>query len=133
MRWRGAASLFTPLHVEGHKRDAECAPISAVSRRTYRAALFCVESVEPAFCCAPSFAQHFRRALLQHSLQPATMVLIQNFQVQSPNVEYAEESITSTYDYQTTKVEREADGKWIIRPTNVKYQFKTDRKVPKLG
>ncbi len=60
-------------------------------------------------------------------------MLVENFEVQSPNVEYTAEDITSTYDYQTTKLERAADGKWIIRPTAVKYQFKTDRRVPKLG
>ena len=60
-------------------------------------------------------------------------MLIENFQVQSDKVSYTEEAITSTYDYQTTKLERGSDGKWILRPTQVEYQFKTDRRVPKLG
>ena len=60
-------------------------------------------------------------------------MLIENFTVASDKVLYTDESITSTYDYQTTKLERGADGKWVVRPTQVEYQFKTDRRVPKLG
>lgn len=60
-------------------------------------------------------------------------MLIENFQVQSPNVVYTEEAITSTYEYQTTQLQRAEDGKFLIKPTAIKYQFKTDRKVPKLG
>ncbi|KAG1676327.1 hypothetical protein FOA52_001122 [Chlamydomonas sp. UWO 241] len=55
------------------------------------------------------------------------------FEVRSPNVEYTPESITSSYEYTTTKLEREQDGKFIIKPTSIQYQFKTDRRVPKLG
>ncbi len=60
-------------------------------------------------------------------------MLIQDFQVESPAVQYTSEAITSTYDYQSTKLERGADGRWVVRPTTTTYQFKTDRRVPKLG
>ncbi len=61
-------------------------------------------------------------------------MLIENFQVQSPNVEYTEETIKSTFDYTTTKLTRAPDGKsWVVEPTNTKIEFKTGRKVPKLG
>ena len=67
--------------------------------------------------------------------QPAsTTMLLENFSVESDRVVYTPESITSTYDYATTKLERGPDGnKWVIKPTAVEYQFKTDRRVPKLG
>ena len=61
-------------------------------------------------------------------------MLLENFSVESDRVVYTPESITSTYDYATTKLERGPDGnKWVIKPTAVEYQFKTDRRVPKLG
>mmetsp|Transcript_37574 Transcript_37574/g.83676 ORF Transcript_37574/g.83676 Transcript_37574/m.83676 type:complete len:509 (-) Transcript_37574:733-2259(-) len=60
-------------------------------------------------------------------------MLVENFEVQSPNVEYSPEQIVSTYDYLTTNLERAPDGKWVVKPGSTKYQFKTDRRVPKLG
>lgn len=61
-------------------------------------------------------------------------MLVDNWKVESPNVQYTEETITSTYDYQSTKLERGADGKeWVVRPQSTKYEFRVNRKVPKLG
>jgi myo-inositol-1-phosphate synthase len=61
-------------------------------------------------------------------------MLIENFQVQSPNVQYTEDAIQSQFDYTTTDLKRAADGKgWIVEPKSVKFEFKTARKVPKLG
>lgn len=61
------------------------------------------------------------------------MVLAKEFKVVSPNVKYSEEAIESTYDYQTTDVELTESGAWELIPKSVTYQFKTDRRVPKLG
>ncbi|KAJ9508624.1 hypothetical protein QJQ45_027906 [Haematococcus lacustris] len=60
------------------------------------------------------------------------LMLITDFQVDSPSVTYSEEHITSRYDYQTTKLQQH-DGKWVVKPTTSTFEFKTDRKVPKLG
>lgn len=55
------------------------------------------------------------------------------FTVNSPNVTYTDADITSKYTYRTTKVEAGADGKFTATPTETKYDFKTERKVPKTG
>jgi len=63
-------------------------------------------------------------------------MFIQSFRVESPNVKYSEESIDSIYDYQTTELVHEnVNGKyeWVIKPKSVRYEFKTERRVPKLG
>lgn len=60
-------------------------------------------------------------------------MLAETFEVQSPNVVYSEEAITSTYEYASTKLERTADGKWVVQPTTSTYEFRVDRRVPKLG
>lgn len=60
-------------------------------------------------------------------------MLVDSFEVQSPNVVYSDEHITSTYDYASTKLDRAPDGKWVVKPTSTSYQFRVDRRVPKLG
>ncbi|KAF8467270.1 hypothetical protein BDZ91DRAFT_762743 [Kalaharituber pfeilii] len=55
------------------------------------------------------------------------------FVVDSPNVTYTENEITSTYTYRTTKVTKNADGKYVAQPVSTVYDFKTDRRVPKVG
>jgi len=55
------------------------------------------------------------------------------FEVESPNVTYSAETIESTYAYQTTTCTKNAAGKLVARPKEVEYQFRTQRKVPKLG
>eukprot|EP00897_Mesotaenium_endlicherianum_P004104 jgi/Mesen1/3721/ME000202S02811 len=63
-------------------------------------------------------------------------MLIDNFRVDSPNVVYTEDFIQSKYEYQSTELTNVLkDGKfeWIAKPTSTSYDFKTDRKVPKLG
>ncbi|KAH9295880.1 hypothetical protein KI387_039468 [Taxus chinensis] len=63
-------------------------------------------------------------------------MFIESFLVQSPNVKYTEESIESVYDYETTELVHEnTNGKyeWVVKPKTVKYDFKTDTRVPKLG
>lgn len=60
-------------------------------------------------------------------------MLIEDFTVQSENVQYSEEYITSTYNYDSTKLTRDSKGSWIVSPTSTEYQFRVDRRVPKLG
>ncbi|KAK1724646.1 hypothetical protein CaCOL14_005508 [Colletotrichum acutatum] len=56
------------------------------------------------------------------------------FTVDSPNVVYNDDEILSKYTYRTTKVTRDAaTGKYVAKPTTTLYEFKTDRKVPKVG
>lgn len=60
-------------------------------------------------------------------------MLINDFQVDSPNVTYTADAITSRYEYSTTKLNQGADGKWKVQPCTQTFEFRTSRKVPKLG
>ena len=60
-------------------------------------------------------------------------MLVDEFKVVSPNVRYTDEAITSTYRYDSTEVKRTDKGGWEVRPTSTTYEFKVDRRVPKLG
>lgn len=60
-------------------------------------------------------------------------MLVDEFTVQSPNVTYTDEYITSTYNYDSTKLTRTEKGAWVVSPTSTQYQFRVDRRVPKLG
>lgn len=55
------------------------------------------------------------------------------FTVNSPNVTYTDDEIRSKYTYRTTKVEIDANGKYVATPNETLYDFKVDRKVPKVG
>ncbi|KAL2758178.1 hypothetical protein ACRALDRAFT_1040226 [Sodiomyces alcalophilus JCM 7366] len=55
------------------------------------------------------------------------------FTVNSPNVTYSEAEIVSKYTYRTTDVSKDDSGKYVATPREAVYEFKTDRKVPKLG
>ncbi|KAL1587009.1 hypothetical protein WHR41_04105 [Cladosporium halotolerans] len=54
------------------------------------------------------------------------------FTVQSPNVQYTDSDITSKYTYRTTEV-NVTDGKYVASPKETLYDFKTERKVGKVG
>jgi myo-inositol-1-phosphate synthase len=54
------------------------------------------------------------------------------FTVESPNVNYTDRDITSKYTYRTTEINVN-DGKFIAAPKETKYDFKTERKVGKVG
>ena len=56
-----------------------------------------------------------------------------NFVVNAPNVEYTEDTIRSKYTYRTTDVTQNADGSYVAKPKETLYDFKVDRKVPKVG
>ncbi|KAA8546845.1 hypothetical protein F0562_003274 [Nyssa sinensis] len=63
-------------------------------------------------------------------------MFIESFKVESPNVKYTESEIHSVYNYQTTDLvheNRNGTYQWIVKPKTVKYEFKTDTRVPKLG
>jgi len=64
-------------------------------------------------------------------------MLIDSFSVKSPNVAYTDDFIESTYTYHNTKLSSEdlGNGKssWTVEPVETTFNFKTDRKVPKLG
>ncbi|KAM3073521.1 Myo-inositol-1-phosphate synthase [Clarireedia jacksonii] len=55
------------------------------------------------------------------------------FQVDSPNVVYSNSEIKSKYTYRTTSVVKNASGKYKATPKETIYDFKVDRKVPKVG
>lgn len=55
------------------------------------------------------------------------------FQVESPNVVYTDSEIQSKYMYRTTSVTKNSSGKYVATPKETAYDFKVDRKVPKVG
>lgn len=55
------------------------------------------------------------------------------FVVNSPNVTYTDDKIESKYKYRTTEVAQDANGRYVATPKEVQYEFKTDRKVGKVG
>lgn len=61
------------------------------------------------------------------------VMLVEKFQVDSPDVAYGTDHIKSQYSYASTSVDRDAAGKWVIKPTQSKYEFQTSTKLPKLG
>lgn len=56
-----------------------------------------------------------------------------SFTVQSPNVRYTSEYITSKYGYQKTIVTKQGNGQLIAQPTEVGFEFQVERKVGKTG
>ena len=60
-------------------------------------------------------------------------MLIEKFKVNSPNVQYENDAINATYQYESTDLLHGDDGKWTITPTSTEYHFKTSTKVPKVG
>ncbi|KAF2202780.1 myo-inositol-1-phosphate synthase-like protein [Delitschia confertaspora ATCC 74209] len=55
------------------------------------------------------------------------------FLVQSPNVKYTEATIETKYTYRTTAITQNENGKYVASPKETLYDFKVDRKIPKLG
>ncbi|KAF8411503.1 hypothetical protein HHK36_004055 [Tetracentron sinense] len=63
-------------------------------------------------------------------------MFIENFKVESPDVKYTDDEIQSLYSYETTELvheNRNGTYQWTVKPKTVKYEFKTDTRVPKLG
>jgi myo-inositol-1-phosphate synthase len=55
------------------------------------------------------------------------------FKVHSPNVVYTDSEIQSKYTYRTTDISYDGEGSMIATPKETVYDFKVDRKVPKVG
>jgi myo-inositol-1-phosphate synthase len=55
------------------------------------------------------------------------------FVVDSANVKYTDDHILSKYTYRTTDVSRGDGGRLIATPRETLYDFKVERKVPKVG
>lgn len=53
--------------------------------------------------------------------------------VKSENVKYTDDAIETKYDYRTTRVTRQPDGAVVVEPVTHHLEFKTQRKVPRLG
>ena len=61
-------------------------------------------------------------------------MLIDHFEVSSPNVKYTDDYIESSYNYQDTKLYKNAEkNTWMVEPIEYGFVFRTYRKVPKLG
>ncbi len=60
-------------------------------------------------------------------------MLLETFNLESPNVQVTDEYITSTYAYETTTVQQNAAGAWSVRPVTQQYEFQVERRVPKTG
>jgi myo-inositol-1-phosphate synthase len=56
-----------------------------------------------------------------------------SFRVNSPDVVYSEDHITSNYEYQTTELSANSTGDWTITPKTINYKFQVSSKTPKLG
>jgi myo-inositol-1-phosphate synthase len=65
-----------------------------------------------------------------HFAPPAPKEL---FTVNSSNVVYTDSQILSKYTYRTTMVTTDAAGNYIATPRETLYDFKVERKIPKLG
>lgn len=61
------------------------------------------------------------------------MIMEGNIVVDSSNVQYGPTHIESTYAYQTTSVLRGKGGRVIVRPITRELEFRTERRVPKVG
>ncbi|KAL1520265.1 hypothetical protein AB1Y20_023734 [Prymnesium parvum] len=57
---------------------------------------------------------------------------VDDFEVRSPNVTYSDDFIEASYQYHTTEILKEGK-KTVAVPKCVEYQFRTERKKPKLG
>ncbi|KAF1957771.1 Myo-inositol-1-phosphate synthase [Byssothecium circinans] len=55
------------------------------------------------------------------------------FVVDSPNVKYTDDTIKTKYTYRTTAISKNSEGKYVATPKETLYDFKVDRKIPKLG
>lgn len=64
---------------------------------------------------------------------PVAAAPTNTFIVNSPNVVYTDAEIRSKYTYRTTSVETDANGNYVATPKETPYEFKVDRKVPKVG
>ncbi|XP_062504371.1 inositol-3-phosphate synthase 1-B-like [Corticium candelabrum] len=55
------------------------------------------------------------------------------FEVSSPDVQYSADRIESRYIYRTSNVSVNARGQTVVTPQSTVFNFRTERKVPRLG
>ena len=67
-----------------------------------------------------------------HSIENMLSPQIEQFKVDSPNVEYRDAEILSKYHYRTTQV-KAVGGKYVAKPHEAVYDFNTKRHVGKVG
>ena len=60
-------------------------------------------------------------------------MFVEHFKVNSPNVRYTDDAIYSRFEYDNTRLEPSADNSWMVTPTRELFEFRTLRRVPKLG
>ena len=75
-------------------------------------------------CCRALFSN---RSLYQITSK------MEAFKVQSPNVHYTTDYIESKYMYETTRVDCNSKGSYVVQPVETQYTFRTERRVPKVG
>lgn len=63
---------------------------------------------------------------------PAVETIPELFTVNSANVQYSDSDITSKYVYRTTDINFD-DGRYVATPKETMFDFKTERKVGKVG
>ena len=60
-------------------------------------------------------------------------MLINNFKVDSPNVDYQEGHIVSSYSYASTDIKQdENSGAFLVSPKETRWTLRTNTTVPKL-
>jgi len=59
--------------------------------------------------------------------------LANKFKVNSPHVRYDKDVIETDYTYRTTTADIQPDGSAVLTPSEVKYTFRVNTKVPKMG
>jgi hypothetical protein len=76
-------------------------------------------------------ASHLLLIIVRERYLPTSLIMNSKhqFRVRSPNVQYRETSIESTYEYRSSIVSAEYDVSVVTH----KLAFKTDSRVPKLG
>ena len=56
-----------------------------------------------------------------------------SIKINSPHVQYTQDTIISSYEYEQTSVTRDHEGNFTATPKKVNYTFETKTKVPKFG
>lgn len=75
----------------------------------------------------------FSQDIPPQNIHPTAIKRGGNFKVNSPNVDYANDVIKSTYEHKGAKVNTKPDGQIIVEPTNQTWKFETDSKPKKTG
>ena len=79
------------------------------------------------------YLEDTKEHVLANGSSSTTPVQDDIFVVNSPNVNYTDNEILSKYTYRTTDITVGSDGKLVATPKQTLYDFKVERKVPKVG